>query len=245
MIPTVVAVPGTLCAPAVFDALRDRLQGRARVEAVSWMSGDGPWSVPDIAGRMAEDLAGRDAGPVLLAGHSTGGAIAMRLACDHPELVAGLLLIGTGPHMRGHGDVDALIERMERDWGPEVRESVLLRSFATPVTAEFRAALIAYADSVPQQAVLQVLRSQRDLDLTPELAGLRRPAVVLHGSLDPTRPVERARELAAALPAAELRVVRAGHSPMHEAPDATAAAVVALAARSVPAPADRSSDHDC
>ena len=195
------------------------------------MSGAGPWSVPDVADRVAEGIAERGGGPVLLAGHSTGGATAMRLAADRPGLVAGLLLLGTGPHMRGHGDVDAIIERVGREWGPQLRESVLRRCFAGPVPAEFLAQLTAYADSVPRQAVLEILRSQRDLDLTPELPGLRVPAAVVHGTADPTRPVERARELAAALPDAELLVVEAGHSPMYEAPDRTAAVVASLVER--------------
>jgi pimeloyl-ACP methyl ester carboxylesterase len=44
---------------------------------------------------LAEELAAQLPGPVLLAGHSWGGMLALRLAVRHPELVRGLLLANT------------------------------------------------------------------------------------------------------------------------------------------------------
>ncbi|MDN5916912.1 MAG: alpha/beta hydrolase [Pseudonocardia sp.] len=228
-IPTMVALPGTLCSPAVFDALAQRLAGRVRLDPISWMTEDGPWTVPAVAERRAARL--DPDRPVLVLGHSTGGAIALQLAVSHPERVAGLLLVGTGAHMRGHGDVDAIIDRVEREWGPELHDAVLRRSFATPPSAGFEHVLRDYAARVPRQAALDVLRSQRDLDLSSELGRLRMPAVVLHGTHDPTRTLDQARELASALPDGELRVVPAGHTPVHETPDQAAAAVLDLCAR--------------
>ncbi|HVV22642.1 MAG TPA: alpha/beta hydrolase [Pseudonocardiaceae bacterium] len=95
----------------------------------------------------------------------------------------------------------------------------------------------AYAASVPRAAALDVLRSQRDTDLTPRLAGLRCPVTVIHGTLDPTRTVEQARELAMAVPGARLRLLETGHSPVYEAPDAVVAELTALLA--VPGPGHR------
>jgi pimeloyl-ACP methyl ester carboxylesterase len=219
------AVPGTLCSPAVFDALSARLAGRVRLDAVDWMTAPGPWTVQAVAERLARRLEA----PSVVLGHSTGGAIALQLAVCRPDLVAGLVLVGTGAHMRGHGDVDAIIGRVDRDWGPELRGAVLQRSFATPVADELGDALRDYAARIPREAVLEVLRSQRDIDLSGDLARLRMPAVVVHGTQDPTRTVDQARELAEALPDADLRVVEAGHTPMHETPDAVAAAVLDVA----------------
>ena len=56
-----------------------------------------------------------------MCGHSTGGAIALQLAIRHPDVVAGLVLVDTGAHMRGHGDVDATLERIRTGWGEELR----------------------------------------------------------------------------------------------------------------------------
>ncbi|WP_233128218.1 alpha/beta fold hydrolase [Maricaulis sp. W15] len=53
----------------------------------------GPWSPQTEAALIARLLETLDCGPVTVIGHSWGGAIAMRLAMDHPAQVKGLVLI--------------------------------------------------------------------------------------------------------------------------------------------------------
>jgi pimeloyl-ACP methyl ester carboxylesterase len=219
----VVAIPGTLCAPAVFD----RLAQRVPLEAVSWMTEPGPWDLGTVADRIADRLTE----PAVVVGHSTGGAIALRLAVRHATLVAGLLLVNTGAHMRGHGDVDRILGLIETAWGPELHAAVLARSFATPPDPDMLAVLVDYAARVPAAAALQALRSQRDLDLTPRLGELVCPVTVVHGTLDPTRTPTQAQELAHAIPGARLRFVHSGHTPVHEVPDTVAAELTALLSR--------------
>ncbi|WP_326568480.1 alpha/beta hydrolase [Amycolatopsis rhabdoformis] len=227
MAPLVVAVPGTLCSPAVFGPLARAWPGV--VHAIDWLSAPGPWRIEDVA----ERIAARIDRPVLLVGHSTGGCIALQLAAKHPELVAGLLLANTGAHMRGHGDVDGILTRISQEWGPELHAAVLDRSFAQPLPTEVRVSLLDYAASVPQAAVLEVLTSQRDLDLTPQLASIRCPVRVLHGVRDRARSVADAQYLVAHLPTAELSIVDTGHTPVHEDVPATVSALESLAAQAL------------
>jgi pimeloyl-ACP methyl ester carboxylesterase len=229
--PVVLAIPGTLCAPAVFRPLARRLAGRARLDAVSWMTDPGPWHLGAIADRVAARITQRHGTPVVVVGHSTGGAIALRLVTAHPALVAALLLVDTGAHMRGHGDVDAILAALADDWGPRLHAGVLDRSFATPPEPAFRDELLAYAARVPVQAALEVLRSQRDTDLTPGLGAIDCPVTVVHGLRDPTRTPDQARELAEAIPGARLRLLDTGHTPIYEAPDEVATELLALLAR--------------
>jgi pimeloyl-ACP methyl ester carboxylesterase len=218
------AIPGTLCAPSVFRRLAEVLAGEVEIDAVSWLTEPGPWDIATVADRIAA----RVTEPTVVLGHSTGGAIAMRLALDHPDLVTGLVLVNTGAHMRGHGDVDRIVATMAADWGPELHAAVLDRSFATPLDPADRTELLAYASSVPVEAAVAVLRSQRDLDLTPRLARLRCPVTIVHGVFDRARTVEQAYELAADIPGARLRLVDTGHTPVHEAPGVVAEEVLAL-----------------
>jgi pimeloyl-ACP methyl ester carboxylesterase len=220
----VTAIPGTLCAPSVFGRLADHLSGQVEIDAVSWLTEPGPWDIPSVADRIGARLAE----PALVLGHSTGGAIALQLALNHPDRITGLVLVNTGAHMRGHGDVDRILATMAADWGPELHATVLDRSFATPLDPADRAELLAYAATVQAEAALEVLRSQRDLDLTPRLARLRCQVTVVHGVLDRARTVEQARELAAAIPGARLRLVDTGHTPVYEAPDLVAEEILAI-----------------
>ncbi|MEV5750634.1 alpha/beta hydrolase [Actinoallomurus sp. NPDC052308] len=230
--PIVLAIPGTLCAPTVFRPLAQRLAGQVEFDAVSWMTDSGPWDLGTIADRLAAHITRRHDRSVIVLGHSTGGAIALRLVADHAGLVAGLLLVDTGAHMRGHGDVDAILASLARDWGPRLHAQVLDRSFATPLDPAVRDELLDYAAAVPAEAALEALRSQREMDLTPGLARIDCPVTVLHGLHDPTRTPDQARELADAIPGARLRLLDTGHTPVHEDPDTVAAELRALLARS-------------
>lgn len=226
-----VGLPGTLCSPAVFEPMTRALAGEVDVVPFSWLTQPGPWDVQSVAERVAEHLAENWARPVIVCGHSTGGVIALQLAVRHPALVGGLVLVDTGAHMHGHGDVDAILQRVKDNWGEDLRAAVLDRSFRDPLDDEARAGFLEWAAAVSQQATYDVLASQRGLDLTGELAGVTQPAIVVHGRYDRARPPEQGRELARSLPNAEFRLVETGHSPVYEAPAAVAAAVRDVLAR--------------
>jgi 3-oxoadipate enol-lactonase len=226
-----VALPGTICSPAVFAPTAELLRGTVEVDAVSWMTEPGPWTVPDVADGTAHRIETRHDGPVVLVGHSTGGAIAACLAGRRPELVAGLVLVDSGAHMRRHGDVDGIIARFRDEWGEPIRRAVVERSFAAALPPAVHAELLRYAAGVPQQAAVEVLESQRDLDLTPVLPRVECPAAVVHGVRDRARSTAEAEELASLLPAATLSWADCDHTPVYEAPDVVVAAVRDVLAR--------------
>lgn len=221
----VVAVPGTLCSPLIYAPLTSALPDE--LDAVDWMTAPGPWRIEDVAARVADRIE-QHGSPVTLLGHSTGGCIAALVAATRPDLVSALLLANTGAHMRGHGDVDRILATIASDWGPELHAAVLDRSFATPLPPDLRAELLGYAARVPAEAALEVLTSQRDLDLTPRLASIRCPVTVLHGIHDRARTLADAQYLVDHLPDSELVTVETGHSPIWEDVPATVAALERL-----------------
>jgi len=48
-----VALPGTMCPPAVFGPLARALAGQVAVDPVSLLTQPGPWDIPAVAGRVA------------------------------------------------------------------------------------------------------------------------------------------------------------------------------------------------
>lgn len=218
---TAFALPGTFCAPMVFEPLQDLLGPRFEVRALSWMTEAADRSIPGAA----DWVAGLISAPAIVMGHSTGGAIALQLAATRPDLVSGLMLLNTGPNMKRHGDVVSLIADMERNGTAEVVEAVLERSFRTAPPPDDLRRLRDYGRSVPLVAALEALRSQHAIDLEPALASLSMPVSIVHGRFDPVRSVDVAEGMAEAAPDSALRIVEAGHSPMHEVPGAVADAL--------------------
>src|SRR2546426_473492 len=96
-------------------------------------AGDGCRAVSDYATVVRGLLAALGRGPVVLGGHSMGGAITQAVALTAPELLQGLVLVGTGARLRVF---PKLFELMEKDyaegvafvtryaWSPSTREAL-------------------------------------------------------------------------------------------------------------------------
>lgn len=174
---------------------------------------------------MADGIATRiaDSGysPVLVVGHSTGGAIALQLA---PQPPAPGQRPGPGRLRRPHEG--ARRRRYHRAADPRRRHgrgdrrsarSVIRLGFASASPADVADELVAYATSVDPRSALEVLESQRILDFTDRMAELRCLAAVVHGVADPVRTVTEAQEFASMLPGASLTLLECGRSPPFEA----------------------------
>lgn len=78
------------------------------------------WAPPHDIETVAESVAalGRQSRPTVLIGHSTGGVIALSAALRvrHTGAVLGVVVCDSGANMKGHGDVDTIIERVRTDW---------------------------------------------------------------------------------------------------------------------------------
>jgi 3-oxoadipate enol-lactonase len=222
---TLLCIPGTYCSPEVFDYIDEKAFPDLQIVPVSWMTSPGPWDIPTLGQRVAALLRERHLGPALIAGHSTGGPIALAAALADPTLASGLLLVDTGANTQGHGDIERFIKIIEQGPGLAFFQQLLRRSFHHQPDDALIERMIAYATSVPPEAALQVLTSQVALNLVDALPTLTMPAMVVHGRYDQARPIAHAELLAERLPHAELRLLDTGHTPMVEAPAAFARAL--------------------
>jgi pimeloyl-ACP methyl ester carboxylesterase len=195
-----------------FRVLTLELPGTGRADSV----GAG-WSSGQYAEWVAGFLGARDLGRPVVVGHSRAGAIGVRLAARHPELIGGLVLAdatGAGPHppVRAFaaGLFDVLLEA--RVTFPRVHHVAWNALFHT------RNFLRQFRDSIVG-------------DERAEIARVGVPALVAWGARDHTFPQRDAAEYARLLPDARLYLSpRGSHDWLLSRPGEFTEVVAAFAA---------------
>jgi pimeloyl-ACP methyl ester carboxylesterase len=162
-----------------------------------------------------------------IAGHSMGGYVALAFARLFPERVRGLGLVASqvlaDSEERKQGRYNSAAEVAEHGIGSVVE------TMAPKFTTDERLQAFARASMERQQpaAYIGALKAMAErVDSTPLLSSFHFPVVLIHGDADSLIPVDRAREVKAALPQAHLvEISGAGHMPMMEAKEKTAEAL--------------------
>lgn len=205
---------------------------------------------PGYDGTPAQDFAGNVRALAALAhasgvdrlvvvGHSWGGGVALRLALDHPELVAGLCLIGSIGSPLAVRPSDRLLALAG------VRQLAGLAVCCSAVVSP-GSFVRATGSSVPRAGRVEVRRTGarwlrdgaassfaaeqsylvRDSPgLAARLGEIQVPAVVVSGRSDRTVPPRAAADLAERLPRGRLLMVPGGHLLPVEVPELVADAV--------------------
>lgn len=211
----------------------DGLGDAARVVAPD-LPGHGPLGGrgrPSVAG-YAEWLEGflavLDAGPVVLVGHSMGGAVAQTLALARPEQLAGLVLVGTGARLRVLARIVDLLRQHPHEGQSLIRDL----SFAAGAPRECAEMLDrVLREGAPLVTLGDYLACDR-FDVGEQLGAIRTPTLVLTGTEDRLTPPKYGRFLADTIPGARLiEIPGAGHLPHLEQPVRVNAAIREFLAR--------------
>lgn len=166
-----------------------------------------------LVSRLLDELELRD---LLLVGHSMGGAVALELALERPDLAAGLLMVASGAKLRVAAPVlDAIRDHF--DQLPQLMGRMIFGPATPPEVVREQLPQIFDATA---EVVLSDLEACQAFDAEPRLGRLSIPVRVLAGKDDVLTPPRLGRRLVERVDGARLEVVPgAGHLLPQERPD--------------------------
>lgn len=171
---------------------------------------DRPFTIPMFA---ADVLAGAPESFVA-AGISMGAAIALHLACHHPERVRALILIrpawtfaAAPPNMGPVAEMAALLQRLDPQAAAASFRASATGLWLAKESPDNLASILGYAERPNARAFAEVLQDIATLapGVSPaQVAALRLPCLVIGSARDAVHPMESAELLAATIPQARL-----------------------------------------
>lgn len=242
MKPVLLLLPGMLNDAGVWGEVVEALFGVAEIRALPAFRQDSIAAMAQAAWHSVADVPA--ATPVLLAGFSMGGYVALHMLAQPERPLAGAALVSTSGRPEtpeGAATREKTIAAMQANF-PKVVDGILQwgTDAPTPETTErLRAMMLAVgADTAIRQSRAIIGRG----DHRAALAALDLPVAVLCGRQDRITPPALSEELAALLPGARLELVEgAGHMLPSEQPRAVADVLAALLRRIDTA---RTNDHN-
>jgi pimeloyl-ACP methyl ester carboxylesterase len=179
-------------------------------------SGDGCGTVPDYAAVVQEFIRALGAGPVVLAGHSMGGAIAQTVALDSPMLLKGIVLVGTAARLKVYPE---LLRLLETDY-PAATEFVKRHAWSLATAPALADGMRKATLEVPRAITLGDYTACNTFELRERVARIRLPALVIVGEDDELAPPRFSEFLATQIAGARLvSIPKAGHYVPLEQPD--------------------------
>ncbi len=205
-----------------FDLILPDVRGFGQSQAVEM-----PFTMDDLASDVAALLDHLGLESAFLAGHSMGGYISLAFLAAYPQRLRGLGLVASQaaadtPERRAGRY--AQIRQIEEEG---IGDIVAFMTEKLTPNEDLRKTLHDLMKKQRPAAFIGALRAiaerRETLSLLPQV---KFPVVVIHGQADALIPIDRAREIKAAVPHAHsVELPQGGHMPMMEFPQAVAEAL--------------------
>jgi non-heme chloroperoxidase len=225
----VLMLPGPTDAWRSYRPVLDLLPEEVRAIAVSQRGhgeSDKPetgYGVEDFAADAVALLGVLDIERAVLAGHSGSCFVARRVALDHPDRVAGLVLEASPTTLRDEPQlldaVESVVSAVDDPISPDFARSLVADTSSANVAPELVELLVEDVLAVPARVWKEMFAGLLAYDDLAELPFVSAPTLLIWGDAD--RLVSRGMQdrLVHAIPGAELRVYPGvGHTPRWDDP---------------------------
>lgn len=173
----------------------------------------------------------------ILVGHSMGGGVALNYTLDHPQKIAGLVLIGASGLQEDSGDTSPglfslenhpILARLMRYITPRdsIRQTMIdsygLESHVTEALVDRYHDLLLHGDNRAAM-IKRLLQKPTDAQMDRRLPEINVPVLLLWGSADRLVELKYAKRMRSLMTTSELIIYQGlGHMPMEVIPDVTA-----------------------
>lgn len=163
----------------------------------------------------------------IFVGHSMGGAIVQSLALEHPDRVAALAIIGSGPRLEFDETLMSKLSRKE-SMGGAIDKIIEQSYFQTQDKRLLQQAKEQLENNRPAVIHGDYVASVA-FDIRERLAEIAVPTLIICGEEDQITPARFSQKLADGIPNAQLTLIpESGHMVMLEKPQAVAEAFTAF-----------------
>jgi pimeloyl-ACP methyl ester carboxylesterase len=238
-----VVLPGPIDSWHSYSSVLDRFPPSISVVAVSQRGhgdSDKPqtgYRIEDFASDMEQLFDRLGIEQAIVAGHSGSCLVARRVALDHPERIAGLVLEASPTTLSGNPNLDRFIETVVstlRDpIDPDFARSFVAETSSVNLPPALLTELTAELLKVPARVWRETFIGLQTYNDMLEVERIAVPTLLVWGDADPIVTREMQNILARSLRGAELRIYEGvGHTPRWEDPARFAHDVAAFVERS-------------
>jgi pimeloyl-ACP methyl ester carboxylesterase len=187
--------------------------------------GNGSKSIEGYVDSVRELLLKTGDSPCYLAGHSMGGLIAMHLALTSPELIKGLILVGSGARLRVFPHI---LEGVLKD-KEETVKSIMEFCFSKKTDSTLIKACLTETVKTSQEVIYSDFYACDHGDIMERVKEIGAPTLIICGNDDFMTPPKYSEYLNREIRQSELvLVLDAGHMVMLEKPEETNRAIEAF-----------------
>ena len=235
MKPVLLLIPGMFNTGAIWDPVRQALGDSAEVHVADVLTQDSMAAMARDAWQLVADLA--VARPLVVAGFSMGGYVALELLAEHPGAVQGLAMVDSAAAIETGQSLlvrEKTISALERNFERTV-EGII--NFSLHPDSLGKVALVAGMRSMMHEvgaaaAIRQTRAIMARRDHRALLSTVTIPATIICGREDRVTPPALTEELQTLLPHAQLEWINnAGHQTVLEQAPAVARHLATLCQR--------------